>query len=102
MVTSVTSSSAAQAAQQQQLLQQAAAGQQKQSAETIGAAADRDSGAADAIADQKRITASQAEQQAQLASKQNVKQPEPPPPEQPKPVINTSGQVTGTTINTTA
>lgn len=99
MVTSVNSSGSAQT---QQLIQQAAEARAKQNSETIGAAPDRDSGTADAIADAKRITDAQAAQQAQLASKQNVKQPEPPPPEQPKPVVNTSGQVTGTTINTTA
>ncbi|MBC3919729.1 hypothetical protein H8L32_19815 [Undibacterium sp. CY18W] len=100
MVTSVTSASSA---QNQQLIQQAADARAKQNSETIGAAADRDSGTADAIADQKRVTDAQAEQQAQAVNKQNsAKQAESKPPEQPKPVVNTSGQVTGTTINTTA
>ncbi|MBC3906684.1 MULTISPECIES: hypothetical protein [Undibacterium] len=97
MVTSINSSSSAQT---QQLLQQAAEARAKQNSETIGAAPDRDSGKVDAIADAKRVTDAQATQQAQL--KQNAaKQPE-PPPEQPKPVVNTSGQITGTRINTTA
>jgi hypothetical protein len=100
MVTSVTSSSSA---QNQQLIQQAADARAKQNSETIGAAADRDASTADAIADQKRITDAQAEQQAQAVSKQNnAKTAESKPPEQAKPVVNTSGQVTGTTINTTA
>ncbi|PXX47666.1 hypothetical protein [Undibacterium pigrum] len=97
MVTSVNSSSSAQT---QQLLQQAADARAKQNSETIGAAPDRDSGTADAIADAKRVTDAQAAQQAQL-SKQAAKSPE-PPPDQPKPVVNTSGQITGTRINTTA
>ncbi|MFZ6657641.1 hypothetical protein [Undibacterium sp. TJN19] len=104
MVTSVTSSSSAQT---QQLLQQAADARAKQNSETIGAAPDRDSGTADAIADARKTGASQTTQSTQASStvnKQNsVNLPEPPqPPEQPKPVVNTSGQVTGTTINTTA
>lgn len=99
MVTSVNSSSSAQT---QQLLQQAAEARAKQNSETIGAAPDRDSGTADAIADAKRVTDAQAAQQAQLASKQNAAKPPEPPPEQTKPVVNTSGQITGTRINTTA